>query len=51
MKKKSSHSVVIYTPGHWTGNNISFKGGLRAADLQTSQGQLPKYNELCRENK
>ena len=28
MKKKSSHSAVIYTPCHWTGNNIFFKGGL-----------------------
>ena len=28
MKKRSSHSAVIYTPGRWTGNNIFFKGGL-----------------------
>ena len=28
MKKKSSPSAVIYTPARWTGNNISFKGGL-----------------------
>ena len=27
-KKKSSHSAVIKSPGHWTGNNIFFKGGL-----------------------
>ena len=28
MKKKSSQSAVIYTPGSWTGNNIFLKGGL-----------------------
>ena len=28
MKKKSSHSAVIKSPGRWTGNNIFFKGGL-----------------------
>ena len=30
MKKKSSHSAVIKSPGRWTGNNIFFKGGLRS---------------------
>ena len=36
MKKKSSHSAVIYTPGHWTGNNIFFKGGLTNTTLVTT---------------
>ena len=30
MKKKSSHSAVIKSPGRCTGNNIFFKGGLTA---------------------
>ena len=28
IKKKSSHSSVIFSPGRWTGNNIFSKGGL-----------------------
>ena len=31
MKKKSSHSAVIYTPGRWTGNNMFLKGGLTSS--------------------
>ena len=28
MKKKSSLSAIIKSPGRWTGNNIFLKGGL-----------------------
>ena len=28
MKKKSSHSAVIYTHGRWTGNNIFLRVAL-----------------------
>ena len=28
VRKKSSHSAVIKSPGRWTGNNIFLKGGL-----------------------
>ena len=33
MKKRSSHSAVLYTPRRWTGNNILFKGGLTHVKL------------------
>ena len=29
MKKKSSQSALMDSPGRWTGNNIFLKGGLR----------------------
>ena len=28
MKKKGSHSAVVFSPGRWTENNIFVKGGL-----------------------
>ena len=33
MKKKSSHSAVIKSPGRWTGNNFFLKGGLKSRPI------------------
>ena len=38
MKKKNSHSAVIYTPGRWTGNNFFLRVASERLDVDRELG-------------